>query len=294
MRYELYVDSLFLVNFVMNLYILMLVNRSTFRTATPGRLFAGAAFGGGGYLMLFLIGGSVGFKLFLGVAGTFGMLLITFPVRGLRNFLKLLERALFFSFCLGGALAVLVRSLSFAPGLLTGVFGFLGLGGVWFLILERSLGRRESGDCTCKATLRRGGEEVTVWALIDSGNSLAEPISGAPVCVVEEEILSGLLGSERQGCRVIPYHSIGKKRGILTGYLLSELWLEIDGMRRVFHNVYVAASPEPISTVGGGTDSIKMIVNPRLLQEKNRGKSEKGQNVRMYDSENNDTGEDAV
>ena len=34
MRYELYVDSLFLINFVMNLYLLILVNRSSLRTAT--------------------------------------------------------------------------------------------------------------------------------------------------------------------------------------------------------------------------------------------------------------------
>lgn len=33
MRYELYADSLLLLNFVMNLYLLILVDRSTLRTA---------------------------------------------------------------------------------------------------------------------------------------------------------------------------------------------------------------------------------------------------------------------
>ncbi len=41
MHYELYVDSLFFLNFIMNLYLLILVNRSTFRTATPGRIASG-------------------------------------------------------------------------------------------------------------------------------------------------------------------------------------------------------------------------------------------------------------
>mgnify|MGYP002508175974 CR=1 FL=1 len=47
----LYVDSLFFLNFIMNLYLLILVNRSTFRTATPGRIAAGAALGAAGFLL---------------------------------------------------------------------------------------------------------------------------------------------------------------------------------------------------------------------------------------------------
>ncbi|MCM1027585.1 MAG: sigma-E processing peptidase SpoIIGA, partial [Roseburia sp.] len=277
------------------LYILMLVNRSTLRTATPGRLILGAALGGGAYPALFLVGGPIGFKLLLGGAGALGMLLITFPVRGFRPFLRLLEKMLFFSFCLGGGLLFLIRSLRFPEGILNGVFGILGLGGILFLFLERALRKRGSADPVCRATLRYGEEEVTVSALIDSGNSLAEPISGRPVSVVEAEILRGLWGEAMPGCRVIPYHSIGKKRGILTGCLLPELLLEVDGMRKKFRNVYVAASPEKISVSGdGGADSVKMIINPRLLQEEKQGESEKGQIERMYDSENSATGKDAV
>lgn len=295
MRYVVYVDSLFLINFVMNLYILMLVNRSALRTATPGRLLLGAALGGGVYLLLFLIGWPVIFKLLLGVAGALGMLLITFPVRGFRPFLRLLEKMMVFSFSLGGGLLFLIRSLSPREGFLTCMFGILGLGGILFLFLGHFLNRREAADCICRATLRYGEGEVTVFALIDSGNSLVEPISGSPVSVVEAEILRGLWGEAGPGCRVIPYHSIGRRRGILPGFMLPELLLEIDGMRKKFSNVYVAASPEKISASGhGGADSVKMIINPRLLQEKGRGESGKGQNERMYDSENSTTGEDAV
>ncbi len=38
MHYELYIDSLFFLNFIMNLYLLILVDRSTLRIAGPGRL----------------------------------------------------------------------------------------------------------------------------------------------------------------------------------------------------------------------------------------------------------------
>ena len=45
MHYELYIDSLFFLNFIMNLFLLFLVDRSTLRMASPGRMAAGAAVG---------------------------------------------------------------------------------------------------------------------------------------------------------------------------------------------------------------------------------------------------------
>ena len=73
MHYELYVDSLFLVNFVMNLYLLLLVDRSTFRTATRRRLLLGAAAGGVLGIVPLLLPGTVLVKGALAaVAGTVG------------------------------------------------------------------------------------------------------------------------------------------------------------------------------------------------------------------------------
>ncbi|MCM1058341.1 MAG: sigma-E processing peptidase SpoIIGA [Firmicutes bacterium] len=271
MRYELYVDSLFLVNFVMNLYILMLVDRSTFQTAAPLRLLLGAAFGGGCYLLLFLLNVSVPLKLFLGAAGALGMLPMAFPVRGLRNLLKLMEKMLLFSFCMGGALLFLLRSFPVRGGILTGIFGILGVGGIVFLFLGRFHWASKKENSLCRVTLVRAEKQVTVSALIDSGNSLTEPISGKPVCVVEEEVFRRLWEEDGELFRAVPYHSIGKKKGILKGYLLPELQVELDGMRKVLRGVYVAVSPERISaaetpeTEAPGAEVIRMILNPRIL-----------------------------
>ncbi len=295
MRYELYVDSLFLVNFVMNLYILMLVNRNTFRTAAPGRLMLGAALGAGCYLLMFLLNLPVPLKLLSGAAGAVGMLPVAFPVRGLRNFLKLVEKMLIFSFCMGGALIFLLRSIPLGEGVLTGIFGILGVGGILCVFLGRFPWEAKPENSLCRVTLVRGEKQVTVWALIDSGNSLAEPISGKPVCVVEEDVFRSLWEEGRQLYRVIPYHSIGKKRGILEGYLLPELHVEIDGMRKVFREVYIAVSPETISAADAPeADPVKMIMNPRLLTEAKRGSLKKGQNERKYEIKSGDTGKNAV
>lgn len=293
MRYELYVDSLFLINFVMNLYILMLVNRSTLHTAAPWRLLLGAALGGGCYLLMFLLNLPVPLKLFLGAAGAVGMLPVAFPVRGLRNLLKLTEKMLIYSFCMGGALLFLLRSFSVGGGALTGIFGILGVGGIVSLFLGRFPWEQKPANSLCRVTLVRGEEQVTVSALIDSGNSLVEPISGKPVCVVEEEVFRRLWKGGGELFRAIPYHSIGKKRGILEGYLLPELQVELDGMRKIFREVYIAVSPETISAADAPeAESIKMIMNPRILSETKRGK--KMETEAGYDIKSGNTGKNEI
>lgn len=299
MRYEVYVDSLFLVNFVMNLYILMLVDRSTFHAATPRRLLSGAAFGGVCYLLMLLLNVPVPLKLLLGVGGAVGMLPVAFPVKGLRNLLKLIEKMLIFSFCLGGGLVFLLRSIPMGEGALTGIFGILGAGGIIFLFLGRLPWESKPENSLCRATLVRGEKEVTVSALIDSGNSLIEPISGKPVCVVEDEVFRGLWENGGELYRVIPYHSIGKKKGILKGYLLPELHVEIDGMRKVFHEIYIAVSAETISAADASeADSIKMILNPRILAETKKREPEKRQYEKKmeaeYDFEGGNTGKNEI
>ncbi len=132
-------------------------------------------------------------------------------------------------------------------------------------------------------------------ALIDSGNSLFEPISGKPVCVVGRTVFEALWEGAQEGFRAVPYHSIGKSRGILPAYLLAELWVETGGMEYRFADVYVAVSDEEVSgAASAGAESVNMIINPRLFTERKRGGRAKRQNERRYDTESHDTGKDAI
>ena len=85
MHYELYIDSLFFLNFIMNLFLLFLVDRSTLRMASPGRMAAGAAVGAACALLPFLLEGKAIVKLAAGAAlGAAGGVCITFRGGGLR------------------------------------------------------------------------------------------------------------------------------------------------------------------------------------------------------------------
>ena len=292
MQYELYVDSLFLVNFVMNLYLLLLVDRSALRTATLGRLLLGAAAGGVCGLLPFLFTGSGLFRIVcFNLFGTLGMLFITFPVKSLRMFLKLFERLILYSFCMGGALLFFIRSVPSFREHLTGIYGILGVGGFCFLFLFIFGEGKRKQNSLCLATLCCGEVQVEVTALMDSGNSLIEPISGKPVCIVEGQVLESLKELLPYGCRAIPFHSIGTRRGILEGYLLPELHLEIHGINKSFQEVWIAAGPQGINSGEcEKADSVKMIINPLLFLEPKRGRPNGRQNERIYDIESGTTG----
>ena len=92
MHYELYIDSLIFTNLVMNLFLLFLVNASTLGTATPGRMLAGATVGAVGFVLPIFGGGISAFWLGVGtLLGAVGMLVVAFPIKGIRMFLKLFE-----------------------------------------------------------------------------------------------------------------------------------------------------------------------------------------------------------
>lgn len=294
MRYELYADSLLLLNFVMNLYLLILVDRSTLRTASGRKILLGAVFGAVCYFLPFIWDVTPVLKVSVGfLGGTAGMLFLAFPVKGFRMFLKLLKYLTLYSVGMGGGMLLLLRVMG-RLGIPSGrILVLMGTGGILFLFLKRfSVGQGQE-NCVCRATLVCGGNRLTVNALIDSGNSLTEPVSGKPVSVVDEKVFRSVWLNEPTGFRAIPYHSIGKKHGILQGYLLPELQLEVDGVERGFYEVYVAVSREQISD-DAGADSVKMIINPLLLKAKGKRRPEKRQNERKYDTEGGNTGKDAV
>lgn len=115
MQYEIYIDSLFLLDFAMNLYLLLLVNRSLNHTATWKRLLAGAAFGGAGYcLMFFLPFSYVPVKiLFVGIPVNAGVLYVTFLPHSFALFKKLFMQMTGYAFLFGGAFFALLHLLPF-------------------------------------------------------------------------------------------------------------------------------------------------------------------------------------
>ena len=93
----------------------------------------------------------------------------------------------------------------------------LGVGAFSGWILVRGRKRKRNNPAIVRLCYRGAEGPLRIHALVDSGNTLTEPISGAPVSVLDARIFYRLWPEGLSGFRVIPYHSVGKKSGILKG-----------------------------------------------------------------------------
>jgi stage II sporulation protein GA (sporulation sigma-E factor processing peptidase) len=105
-------------------------------------------------------------------------------------------------------------------------------------------------------TIFHRGHRVKLIALVDTGNTLRDPVSGIPVLVVDSDAAEKLLqlstselqhpvetlASEKYpGLRLIPYSAVGQPSGLLLGLRVEELL--VDGKRT---DMIVAFAPQRI------------------------------------------------
>ena len=134
MHYELYLDSMFLLNLGMNLLLLIMVDHSTCRTATWYRLLCGAGIGAVRYLPLFLEGAAL-LKLLLCMPGTLLMLTVTFRIRNWRSLWSYFRKQMYDTFLLGGILVAVLRGIPAGIQYVPGIVLALGLGALTVQLL---------------------------------------------------------------------------------------------------------------------------------------------------------------
>lgn len=268
MQYEIYIDSLFLLDFAMNLYLLLLLDRNLNHTATWKRLLGGAALGGAGYcLMFFLPIPYVPVKImFVGIPVNALVLYVAFQPDSPALYKKMLERLCGYAFLFGGAFYALLRLFPFWRRYLSGLGGILLLGAILCLYFSYQ-SRTENRTRTCFVKVRlpdENGQMCSLTGLVDTGNGLREPISGKPVCLMEREVFESLYPKGREGLRMIPFRSVGCPKGILPGYPVPELIIEEDGRKTGHKQVYIGISDNVLSVQGG----YQILLHPALCKEK--------------------------
>ena len=143
-------------------------------------------------------------------------------------------------------------------------------GGTCFIILSvvfRGGARHSTSGQLCQCTLTRLGCTAAVTALLDTGNTLTDALSGAPVLTVHWEALDSLWTAEERavlsrletvgaarsleklgpGFRLLPYQAVGVRSGLLLCFRAEQTVM--DGRR--LGPVTVALSPTPVSDGGG-------------------------------------------
>lgn len=273
----IYADILFAVNAVVDYLLLLVSARAAGAPLRRKRFALGAALGGGYAVAIFLPGfsflGNLAYRLLFGLL----MLLVAFgSTRSLPR-----QGAVFLavSCALGGGVTAIgfldAGPLSLGKGVVYSIPDLkvvLLAGAGCYVLLSLVAPGMAKHDRTqlCPVCLVLMGRRIELTALLDTGNTLTDPVSGQRVAVAEGEAVEALFppehrptaaelrdpvsGLERLNAgdwsgrfRLLSYRAVGVERGFLLAVKTDSMTMK--GIRR--EGALVALSPTPVSDGGG-------------------------------------------
>ena len=269
---EIYLDVIFLENFLMDYILLMLTGKIMQREKKSlGMLLAavmGSAFTVFSYILMLTVESKNGI-LWQATLQLFNFWIAYVMVkcayrnvRGKQTYFCV-GTMLLLSLLTGGILSGIMqntvigrmRQSTILMAIGTFLFGYLFLK-KWMEALRERLFYRK---CHLPVVLRLCGKQIDCKGLMDSGNSLYEPITGRPVIIVEEALLERYGIGEPETYFAIPYHAIGTKNGILKGVLADELEIPEQGEKK-WQKVMLGIYEGKISR----QDEYQVILHPKL------------------------------
>lgn len=288
MNYIIYVDVYFFVNFFMNSLLLSLLYCSSKKgkKALAGKIIGKIALGAftGGILssVVMILVPEISFiARLLPVNGITGYLMIwiAFDYKGIEQRMQALGRLWLLEMILSGILTMILKENSFlAKEVKEEISGenlnFLTVAGTAFFavlvlkeILNYYLREKYIQSHLYAVEMRHKGRCYAGTGLLDTGNSLREPISGKAVVIAQFQTMERLLGKEdiltvrhfgktgeetseqNSSCLVrwIPYHSLGKKNGFMPGVIIDEMAVYQEGKEQICKNVLIGIVEEELS-----------------------------------------------
>ncbi len=270
-----YIDVLFLINFTMD-YIVLSCNGAIFKIRHRHRYTAiasviGALYACGIFFTDLPLLYSAAAKLIVGAL----MVYIAYLPSDIRAFLKyllcflgtsvLFAGALFMFFCISGTgskVGAVVRNgatyfnVSLLYLAVTTAAAYI-LIRVYLKFSDKSR-RRQFYDIE----IGLGGRSVNVRALVDTGNSLTEPITCRPVIIVEKESISGLSEDIYSNHKtfIIPFSALGTDSGAVLGFTPD--YVRIIDERRYIKDVIIGVYCKALCS----SSDYHALINPEVFR----------------------------
>lgn len=272
----IYLDIIFVENMLMNYIILFATfiilkiknKRQQMRlllSSAIGSIYAVIV-----YLNIFNIYSNIIAKIILSIV----MIYVAFNPLNIKQLLKQLLTFYLISFIFGGCTFALIyfikpESAKMNNGVFVGIYPMkvtLIAGVVAFLITQIAFkinkSKLDSKNTFVSIKIFYEEKILKVEALLDSGNMLKDPISGMPVIIIEKEILykiipeeildyiENIVGGDKPKdrkdiesylpkIRMVPFMSIGKENGMLTGIRVDKVKIETEDINVEKNNVIV-------------------------------------------------------
>ena len=291
MQTEIYVDVLFFINFIMVYFIFFITNKLTKNKSSLKRISFSAFFATLLYILTIIFIPYYKVLSISIISFIFIISIITcFKPKNIKDFLKLFLLVNIISFCIGGGSIALFYYTNFGYFLnftLTHFpLKFLLISIICtYIIIKFSLSWYKKiflkKQSFYNITLYKNNTNVTLNALLDTGNNLKEPITKKPVIIVEFFAIKPILPEklkiifyEKQednlekllelghsvDLRLIPFKSVGKENGLLIGTKIDKLEIHTEN-KIILNDVIVAISNFNLSN----DNFYNALLNPELI-----------------------------
>ena len=186
------------------------------------------------------------------------MIRVGLKIKTIPSFVKALIMLYIGGFLLGGIMEyfgqyVRIGSLFFVVAIVS----YYMVLGIWKFISYM----QRWNQSRCNVDLYVNDKMFQVKALVDTGNSLRDPVSGQPVSVLQQRIAKKLLEEKAEkNFRYIPYKTIGKSEGVLPVFRIDRMCVQRDTDCWV-DTPLIGICEEEISAEG----EYEMILNPNLF-----------------------------
>ncbi len=297
---EIYLDVLILENLVIN-YLILYVTAKFCRLQTSTlRLFSGSIVGAAYVAVIILLPNmTVFYTTFAKIMLSLFIIAITFSPRRVLSFIKTLVIFYISTFIFAGAaLAFLFinNQGGFVRNGIVYVFGeskwtliffsIVTVGIIIKIFMEVIQSRVTKENLLIPVKIAFDNREIDLPALIDTGNSLKDPLTNIPVMVVEFKALAELLPVEIKNIfensreddlncitteiskskwfsrfRLIPFSSLGKENGMLIGFKPDYIEIGEDEEKKDVKNVIVGIYNRSLSR----NDKYKALLGPELV-----------------------------
>lgn len=294
-----YVEYLIIENTIIN-YIILYVTKKVSRTNTSMKRMLLSAIISSLYVLVFFFP-SLNFMTKFSIKFSMSVLIIilAFNPEKFATFIKLLIVFYAITFLFAGASLGLFYLLKSDSGIINNtfyIFDFpieiliLGVAVSMFLVkyfinfLQIKLGKK---DVMTTVVINLNEKKAQLVALVDTGNSLREPLTQKPVMIVEYYAIKDILPKDLEKLfmntgeleldtiaevmlevndelklKVIPYKTIGRSNGMLIGFKPDEIYIDDENFnKRIVNNVIVGICNDKLSI----DDKYRCLLHPEIL-----------------------------
>lgn len=287
MKEVIYIDVLIVENFFMNYLLLYFINRFCKCRTKKWRIIIAALIGAFYVLVVFYPDLQKFYSVIMKFMISVLMIIAAFSPHELKKFFKILVLFYLEAFIIGGFLLGIFYLNNPTPEIINGALfissispspEYIIIGSIIAIVLikfgfDYFEGYYVNDKTSVQMDIVLNNKKCRVTALIDTGNSLKDPITNVPVIIVYYKTIIDILPEElkeailmdysyeifkkrimdselKSRIRIIPYKALGVENGILVGIRMDLVISKLKSKTNVIKEPIIALYNKPISNAG--------------------------------------------